>query len=459
MLLNDFIDRTEIKKSNRLFSDKEIWALLIPIILEQLLNSLMGMLDTMMVSRIDLGASMSAVSLVDSINNLFIQLFSAMAAGAAIVCSQYIGKKDIEGANKAAKQVIFTMFFTSTVVMILLLIFRVPLLNLTFGRTEKDVWNYSQQYFLITTCSYPFIALFNAGGSLYRACGNSKFPMKISIIANIINVIGNAVLIFVFHLGVSGAAIATLVSRAFSAVVILYCLRKSREEIKVKGYLKIRPQWVIISIILAIGIPSGIENSMFQFGKLAIQSTVSEMGTIAIAAQAMTSIFENVNGVGGTGVGIGLMTIIGHCLGAGRKEEAKLYMIKLIGIGELVITLSCIFVYIIAKPVTILAGMSGESASLCLSMLGYITIFKPLFWTLSFVIPYGLRAAGDVRFSMIVSTITMWFVRVSLCIFLVKVFHFGPMAVWIGMFSDWFVRGVIFTKRMLGQKWLKKNVI
>ena len=206
--------------------------------------------------------------------------------------------------------------------------------------------------------------------------------------------------------------------------------------------------------IMAIGIPSGVENGMFQFGKLAIQSTVSTMGTVAIAAQAMTNIMESLNGVFGVGVGIGLMTVVGQCIGAGRREEAKYYIVKLTGIAWAGILASCLFVFAITKPVTWLAGMETEAAAMCLEMVLAITIMKPLVWTGSFVIAYGLRAAGDVRFSMIVSTITMWCCRVALCIFLVRVYHFGPMAVWIGMFADWTVRAVIFCWRFQSGRWL-----
>lgn len=198
---------------------------------------------------------------------------------------------------------------------------------------------------------------------------------------------------------------------------------------------------------------------MFQFGKLAIQSTVSSMGTAAIAAQAMTNIMENVNGVFGIGVGIGLMTVVGQCMGAGKREEARYYICKMTLIAEIGITISCIFVYLITKPVTVLAGMEAESAKMCMEMVKAITIVKPLVWTTSFVIAYGLRAAGDVRFSMIVSTCTMWMCRVALCIFLVRVFHFGPMAVWLGMFADWTVRSVIFVARFCKGKWMKCKTI
>lgn len=451
-------DKKKIDWENMMFDNKALFTLLFPIIIEQLLNSFMGMVDTMMVSTVG-SEAISAVSLVDSLNNLVIQVFSAMAAGAAIICSQYLGSGDKRACNKAARQVVLTVFTISMILMFVCLLGRESLLYLIFGQVEEQVMRDSLIYFLITVLSYPFLALFNAGAAFYRAGGNSRFPMKVSAISNVINILGNALFIYVCKWGVGGAAFSTLLSRIFCMAVIFYCLRKPREVIVIREYMKIRPDFPLIWKIMAIGIPAGIENGMFQFGKLAIQSTVSSMGTTAIAAQAMTNILENVNGIFGIGVGIGLMTVVGQCIGAGRKEEAKYYIVKLVGIAEVGILISCLFVFVITKPVTWLAGMETESAAMCLEMITAITIVKPIAWVGSFVIAYGLRAAGDVRFSMLVSTVTMWCCRVALCIFLVKAYGFGPMAVWIGMFADWTIRSIIFVGRFLSGKWLKNQLI
>lgn len=451
-------DKTKIDWKTIMFDNKALYALLFPIIIEQLLNSFMGMADTMMVSTVG-SEAISAVSLVDSLNNLIIQLFSAMAAGAAIICSQYLGSGNEKASNQAARQVVLTIFSISVGFMLFGIVLRKPLLRLIFGQVEETVMANSQIYFLITVLSYPFLALFNAGAAFYRASGNSGFPTKISVISNMINIGGNAIFIYACRWGVGGAALATLISRVFSTVVIFYFLKMPRQVIVIDNYAKIRPDFPLIWKIMAIGIPAGIENGMFQFGKLVIQSTVSAMGTAAIAAQAMTNILENVNGIFGIGVGIGLMTVVGQCIGAGRKEEAKYYIVKLTAIAEVGILVSCLLTFAITKPVTWLAQMETTSADLCFEMMAAITIVKPLVWVGSFVIAYGLRAAGDVKFSMLVSTITMWGCRVALCIFLVKMFHFGPMAVWIGMFADWSVRSVIFVCRFLSEKWLKKQVI
>ena len=445
-------------KEQHLFTNRMLRNLLIPIILEQLLAALMGTVDTMMVSNVG-STAISAVSLVDSINVLVIQAFSALAAGGAIVCSQYMGQGNKEMANKAARQVLFIIAAISLGVTSVCLIFRVPLLRFIFGQVEESVMSASKTYFLYTAASFPFIALYNAGASIFRAQENTKGPMTISVISNVMNIVGNAVLIWGFDLGVAGAAISTLVSRIFCAVVVLWQLRKDRQPIVVRDYRKIRPDGHMIRRVLGLGIPSGVENSMFQLGKLAIQSTVSTLGTTAIAAQAMTNILENVNGIAAIGVGIGLMTVVGECMGAGRKDEAVYYIKKLCAVAEVILIISCVTVFALTKPITILGGMEPESAAMCINMVMWITIVKPIVWMFSFIPAYGLRAAGDVRFSMITSCTTMWVFRFCLCVFLIRVMGFGPIAVWIGMFTDWTARGIIYTWRFHSRKWLEHKVI
>ena len=437
-----------------------ICSLLIPVVLDQLLNSIMGTADTMMVSNVG-SAAISAVSLVDSINVLVIQAFSALAAGGAIICAQYIGQRNKEKANESARQVLFIITAISVAVSLFCLVFQKPLLRLIFGSVEEKVMRASEIYFFYTALSFPFIAAYDSAASIFRAQDNTRGPMTISMISNVMNIAGNAIMIWAFHMGVAGAALSTLISRIFCAVVVLIQLRKEREgqEIVVRDYFKIRPNWSMIKRILGIGIPSGVENSMFQLGKLAIQSTVSTLGTAAIAAQAMTNILENLNGIAAIGVGVGLMTIVGQCLGAGRKDEAVYYIKKLCVIAEIVVLTSCLIVFALTKPVTILGGMEKESADMCFHMVMWITIMKPLVWTMAFVPGYGLRAAGDVKFSMITSCCTMWACRFCLCVFLIRVMGFGPMGVWIGMFADWTVRSIIFTWRFHSRKWLQHKVI
>lgn len=441
-----------------MFSNRDLKKLLIPLAIDQLLNTMMGTVGTLVVSNLG-SAAISAVSLVDSINILIVQAFYALAAGGTVICSHYLGCSDRMHAKKAAKQLIFITFALSVIMAALCIAFNGPLLRLIFGEVEQQVMDYAQQYFLISAISYPFIALYDDGASIFRAQENSRLPMQISLYSNLINLALNFLFVWGLHLGVMGSALATLAARAFSTVFVLVKLRSPRWAISLEHYLNIRPDWGQIKKILYLGIPSGIENSMFQFGKLALQSTVSMMGTAAIAAQGMTNTLENLNGILAIGIGIGSMTVVGECLGAGRKDEAVYYIRKLSWIAEAVLAASCLVIFILVHPITYFGGMEPESAKMCIFMVTCITIVKPLVWTLSFIPAYGLRAAGDVKFTMIVSAASMWLCRVSLAIFLARVMGFGPIAVWIGMFADWTVRAVIFFLRFRSRKWLNHQVI
>lgn len=442
----------------RLFVNKKLAALLIPLALDQLLNSFMGTVDTLVVSNLG-SAAISAVSLVDSINILIVQAFFALASGGTVVCSHYLGCKKEKHAKEAAKQLIFITFIMSVIIAGLCLAFNGPILKLIFGDVEPAVMTNAKTYFFFSAISYPFIALYDDGSSIFRAQENSRLPMLISIWANVLNLVLNLVFVWVFRWGVAGSASATMIARIFSMLAVMYRLRNPELEISLKNYFSIRPDWGEIRRILHIGIPSGVENSMFQFGKLAIQSTVSLMGTAAIAAQGMTNIIENLNGILAMGVGVGLMTVVGETLGAGRKEEAVYYIKKLCVIAEAVVIVSCLVMYALVRPITHFGGMEPVSAKMCIFMVTWITIVKPLVWVMAFIPAYGLRAAGDVKFSMTVSVLSMWLCRVTLAMILARVFHMGPMAVWIGMFTDWTIRCVIFTIRFKNRKWLNHQVI
>ena len=447
---------TEEKKM--LFSQDALKKLLWPLIIEQFLAIAMGMADTVMAASCG-EAVVSGISLVDSICVLLIGLFTAMASGGAVVAAQYMGHGDKEMVGRASNQLFIAVGGVALLFMMIALIWNRGLLALLYGNVEADVMNAARIYFYIVAVSFPFLGIYNGGAALFRAVGDSKVSMKVSLVANLVNIAGNAVLIFGFHMGVAGAAISTLASRILMSIIMICRQRVPKQEIVIRDYFSIRPDMKLILIILSVGIPSGIENGMFQFGKLAIQSTVSTLGTTAIAAQAMTIILENLNGIAAIGIGIGLMTIVGQCIGAGEKEQAVYYIKKLAVLSEVVVIICCLIIWGLTKPITMIAGMEPASADMCFYMMTVITIVKPIVWVPAFIPPYGLRAAGDVKFSMILSTCSMWIFRVSLCIYLCRAQGFGPIAVWIGMFTDWTVRSIVFTIRFHRRKWLDHKVV
>ena len=441
-----------------MFSNADLWRLMLPLSIDQLLNSMMGTVGTLVVSNLG-SAAISAVSLVDSINVLVVQAFYALAAGGSVVCSQFLGCKRPKEARHAAEQLVFVTFILSIIIGACCLIWNRQLLKLIFGDVEADVMTYARQYFMISAISYPFIALYDDGSSIFRAQENSSLPMKISLASNVLNLILNLLFVWGFHMGVVGSALATCISRGFSMVTVMLELHKPQWTISLQKYASIRPSWHQIRRILYLGVPSGIENSMFQFGKLVIQSTVSMMGTAAIAAQGMTNSLENLNGIMAIGIGVGLMTVVGECIGAGRKDEAVYYVKKMTVVSEFVVIGSCLLIFALVRPITYFGGMEPESAKMCIFMITCITVVKPLVWCLSFIPAYGFRAAGDVKFTMGISAASMWICRVSLAMFLARALGFGPIAVWIGMFTDWTIRAVIFTLRFRSGRWLEHKII
>ena len=449
---------TEKVKQQHMFSNKMIAGILIPVVLEQLLNSIMGTADTMMVSNIG-SAAISAVSLVDSINILVIQAFSALAAGGAIVCSQYIGQQNKKMANESARQVLFIITAISIAVSVLCLGFKKPLLRLIFGSVEADVMRASETYFFYTAISFPFIAAYDSAASIFRAQENTKGPMLISMISNAMNIVGNAIMIWIFHMGVAGAAISTLVSRIFCAVVVLIQLRKDRQPIVVRDYLKIRPDWAMIRRILGIGIPSGVENSMFQLGKILVLSLVSTFGTYAIAANAVGNVIAGFQLMAGMAASLAMVTVVSRCVGAGDYEQAKYYTIKVLTMAYICIIVTVLFTFAVLPLVMKAYGLSYEAQSAAEKILMLHGIAASTIWPVAFTLPCTFRAAGDVKYSMIVSICTMWICRIVFSYVLGKYMGMGVFGVWVAMIMDQFVRGVLFIRRYLSGRWIGKKVI
>ena len=441
-----------------MFSNKDLKRLLIPLVIDQLLMSLIGSVDTVMVSSVS-AASLSAVSLVDSINTLVLFLFAALATGGTVVCSQYLGLGDKTAAKNASRQLIVSVFALSAVLALICVLLRNVLLRGIFGSVEDAVMGAAKVYFLITALSYPFIALNDASASLFRAAGNSRLPMLVSLGANVVHIAVNALLIFGFGMGVTGAALSTLLSRALGALTMLLLQRRPGQAITFDGLRTYRPDKRIIRMILYIGIPAGVENCLFQLGKLLVQSTVSTLGTSAIAAQALTSMLEGLQSMPSVAIGLGLLTVAGQCMGAGRPEEARRYIIKLTKVSAAVLAVSIAVVYLLTKPVTILAGMDAGSAETAFRLMTLISVVKVFLWPPAFTPVNGMRAAGDVKYAMLVSGISMWVLRVGLSYVLVRYAGMGLVGVWIAWFSDWICRGVFFIGRFLSGAWMRKKVL
>ena len=450
---------TTQKPINPLFTRQALVALLLPLIAEQALSVTIGLADTLMVSSVG-EAAVSGVSLVDSFNTLMIQVMSALATGGAVVTSQYIGHREPKNAKAAAAQILFVLASFSLVVAAVVVVGRHAILRGIFGSIDADVMRYAETYFLLSALSYPFIGLYNAGAALFRAQGNSKISMLSSLVMNVINIGGNAVLIFGFGMGVLGAALASLVSRAVSCLVVLYLLQKPACPLRVDGLRALAPDGGLIRRILRVGIPAGIENGMFQIGKLSVSSLTSTLGTAAIAANAVANTASTFLNIPANAVGMAALTVVGQCLGAGEKEQAVYYSRRLLltaYCGAWVMNLSA---FLFANRFVIsLFNLSPEAQTMALQVMVWFNFVSLFFWPSSFTLPNILRAAGDARFTMAVSILSMWVFRVGFCYVMVLGFHGRLLSIWMGMFLDWVFRSLCFFVRFARGRWMEQSVI
>ena len=436
-----------------LFSRDALVRLIVPLVIEQLLAICIGMADTIMVTSVSESA-VSAVSLVDSINILLIQLFSAMATGGAVVAAQYLGRRDQNNACKAAKQLMYSSVLIALVIGALAVVFCRPLLQLCFGALAPSTMTYCEIYFLLSALSYPALAAYNAGAALLRAMGNSKASMFTSLLMNMTNVIGNAILIYGFKMEVAGAATASLLSRILGAVIMLRMMLNAHAPIHIKRITHPEFDFSMIRLIFRQGIPNGLENSMFQIGKLLVAGIVALFGESIIAANAIGNTMGNFHVFAGQAICMGLTTVVSQCVGAGAYDRARYYMKKLTVVAYTVMGIVNLTLILCIPLILRVYDVAPEAAVLAREVMLIHGGSAILLWLPSFMIPYFLRAAGDATYTMIVSMLTMWLVRVLGAYVIGRYLGYGVVGVWFAhAILDWATRSVIFYARYRSGKW------
>lgn len=441
-----------------MFSKKDLYKLIIPLVIEQILAVTIGMADTVMVSSVG-EAAVSGISLVDTVNILLINLFSALATGGAVVAAQYLGRRDMENARTAAKQLLLAITILSVVIMLIPLIGNEALLGLLFGNIEPAVRSNAEIYFQLSAVSYPFLAIFNAGAALFRSMGNSRVSMLTAVVMNVLNLGGNAILIFGFQMGVAGAAVASLVARVTGAVIMLVLLKNNNNPLQVDSYRKWNFHWKMIKNILHIGVPNGLENGLFQVGKIMVQGLIASYGTASLAANAIANPVAAMEVIPGTAIGLAMITVVGQCVGAGDYEQAKKYAKKLMVITYITMGFLDVILLLLTAPIVGFYGMSAETSRLATELLLLHGVCAILIWPSSFTLPNALRAANDVKFTMITSIVSMWTFRIVCSYLLGSVLGMGVLGVWIAMIIDWVFRAACFLFRFYSGKWQNKKLI
>lgn len=439
-------------RSHYLFSNRELANLIGPLVIEQLLAVFVGMADSIMVANVG-EAAVSGVSLVDNIMILIINIFAALATGGAVVAGQYIGRKDEKSACKAATQLVWFVSLSAVAIMILVYLGKDIILNQVFGHITAEVKGHADIYLLIVTASIPFIALYNGGAAIFRAMGNSQVSMWVSLLMNAINVTGNAILVFGLRIGTAGVAIPTLISRMIAAIVITVLLCNQTRILHIERTLKIRFDGRMIRKILAIGVPNGLENSMFQLGKILVLSLVSTFGTYAIAANAVSNAIALFQILPGMAISLAITTVISQCVGANDYEQVHYYLKKLLAIiyVAMVGTVALIF---LALPLILKAyNLSDQTAAAATNIIHFHGISAMIIWPLSFALPAAYRAAGDAKACMYTSIVSMWIFRIGFSYLVGKYMGLGVFGVWVAMVIDWVVRAICFIIRYFNGKW------
>ena len=440
------------------FDRKSMIRLVVPLLLEQILLVTMGFADTFMVAGVG-EAAVSGVSLVDSLNNLVQQVMVALAAGGAVVTSQYLGRKEQESAAHSAAQLYTIVLLITSFLLLAGLIGNQLILRLVFGKVDAEVMRFARTYFFISVISYPFIGIYASGTALFRAQGNTRISMSTSLVMNVINLTGNALLIYGLKMGVLGAALATLAGRVFAAVWVTSRWQVKRNPLRAAGLRWLRPNGDLIRKILAIGLPTSLENSMFQIGKLCVTSLVSTLGTAAIAANAVANSVSSLSNVPGNAMGMAAIPVVGQLLGAGERKKAKRYGYGIMAAAMIGLLCTDSILFAAMPSIAGLYGLSAEAKVMCVQVARYFAVFSMFAWAGSFTMPNILRSGGDSRFTMKVSIISMWTCRVVLSYFFVKHLGMGLLGVWLGMLLDWCVRAVIFDLRFISGKWMEHKVI
>lgn len=450
--------KAKVDKSHYLFTNKMLVALILPLVVEQFLAVLVGMADSIMIANVG-EAAVSGVSLVDQIMFLFIALFSALATGGAVIAGQYLGMEKEKSACKAATQLVWFITIIALVIMVIIYAGKYVILHMIFGPIDADVRSNANIYLLIVTASIPFVALYNGGAAIFRAQGNSEISMRISILMNIINVGGNAILIYGFHCGTEGVAIPTLLSRAFAAIAVTVLLLNPKYKLHIERSFRYRADGRMVRQILSIGIPNGLENSMFQIGKILVLSIVSSFGTYAITANAVGNVIATFELLPGLAIGLGMTTVIARCIGAGKTDQAAYYTRKLMTVTYIGVSIFNALTLLVLPFILKAYNLSDITAHATTQIVILHSVACMTIWPFAFTLPNTLRAAGDAQMTMWISIGSMWIFRIGCSFILGKYLGWGVFGVWSAMIIDWFFRMIFMIWRYLSGRWKTKMIL
>lgn len=442
----------------RIFSGKDLAKLIFPLVIELMLTLLVGMIDSVMVSSAG-EAAVSGVSLVDTVFQLLIYIFSAFGTGGAVVAGQYLGAGQKDHAKETAQQLVWFSAFSSIAIMGMVYLIRGFLLGHVYGAITQEVhWN-ANRYLMIVGLSIPALSIYESGAAIFRTMGNSRITMMLSAVMNIVNICGNAILIYGVGMGTAGAATATVVARYTAAVIMILLLLRTNQPLYLERTLKYIPDGNKIRRILQIGVPNGIENGLFQVGKIILAGLFTRFGTSAITANAVCLTISGIQVIPGSAISLAATTVIARCVGAGDEKQVRFYNRLLLGISYIIMIVFCGAFWFGLPAILPLYHLSGQTAVLTTKMVLVHTLGAIIIWPLTFVLPSSMRAAGDVRFAMITSVASMFVFRLGAAYLFALNWGMEALGIWYAMLCDWGFRAIIFCLRWICGGWKNKGII
>lgn len=452
------MSRIKIEASNKLFSRQDLIRLVLPMLADLTLTLLVGMIDSVMVAGVGEDA-VSGVSLVDTVMQIIILVFSAFATGGAVVAGQYLGAKNDRLACRTTTELVWFSGMVSLVLMLAMYAIKGLILNVLFGTITPQVYYHANRYLIVVVLSIPALSLYQSCAAIFRTMGKAQFAMKMSMVMNIINVVGNALLIYGFQMGTAGAAASTVIARYAAAVIAVILLLDDKQMLHLEKTLRYRPDKSLIKKILQIGVPNGVENGLFQLGKLMLLSLISTFGTSAIAANSVSQVMASLVCIPGNAMGMAETTVIARCVGAREEEQTKYYNRVLLAMSYLCMATVCVVLMILLPWILKLYHLTPETAELATQMTKIHSFAAIILWPAAFVLPSALRAAGDVKYAMIVSVTSMWIFRIGAAYFLANTLHLGATGAWWAYVCDWMFRTLMFVTRWGSGKWKDKGIL
>ncbi len=444
--------------TNKMFSNVQLKRLILPLLVEQLLVMLVGMADTVMVSSAG-EAAISGVSIVNDVNNLIIAILTAIAGGGSVIVTQYLGNRDNENTKLSASQLITISFIISLFFGVFCVIFHGAILNLLYGSVEESVMENAKVYFWITSLSFPFLGVYNSSAALYRSMNHTNTTMKVSILMNIINVVGNYVCVYLLGMASAGVAWPTLISRIVASFIMFYLCFNQNNPVSVTWENILTFKKHIISKILSIAIPNGVENGLFQLGKVLVSMFVATYGTIQIAANGVTNSLGVLCYASEMAMQLAVVTVIGQCVGANDYDQARYYVKKMLIIAAIMALVNNVLLYVLSPYALSLYALKGETLAIAEQILGMECLAVIIFHVLAFVLPTCLRASGDAKYTMYVGVASMFMARVLGAYILGTVLGLGVVGTRIAMYLDWIVRIIFFVIRYRSGKWMAYRTI